>query len=200
MVVEFDRDSWKKIMKVCSPAVSADNDRPALRLVRLAFDPFNPFCTAVGSNGYMICRAVVPCVYVDGDVPQDELFVWPEKTPTGTRSVRLSPDMDGGLVMSFLGADGKMLDFHPQVQPKDRYFDCDSCIKKTEEEIGSYDHGAGVYHIAVNPKYLIAALSGMKDHETVIFNFAGRNSAFTIRPFDGDDDVMALLLPVRTLV
>ena len=61
--------------------------------------------------------------------------------------------------------------------------------------------GSGKYFIAVNPKYLISALEGMKSCKRVILNFAERNQAFTIRPFnDGSIDTTALVLPVRITV
>ena len=52
--------------------------------------------------------------------------------------------------------------------------------------------------IAVNPQYLLAALAGMKDCDSVIFNFASPNNSFTIRPYEGEQNITALVFPVRT--
>ena len=55
------------------------------------------------------------------------------------------------------------------------------------------------YRIGVNPKYLINALSGMKEQETVILEFGTDVQPFLIHPYKKEDlDALSIVLPVRT--
>ena len=72
-------------------------------------------------------------------------------------------------------------------------------FETAHKNFDEFNHGEGKYWIAVNPKYLLNALEGLKQFDNVILNFGTNVQPFSIRDGNGSMKVEALVLPVRKL-
>ena len=204
MTIEFDIWTWRDIQRVCGSVVAKTEGGlyPLMRYIR--FESEDGICTAYGCDGYQLSRLTCRCNY---QTPSDKkIFYLPPIRPlTGTKSVSISPDSgseknaaDGPChTVSFIDAKGRVTDTMCVSIPDEEYINVDLLIDKTIKNIDQYNNGSGQYCIAVNPKKLIASLEGMRDRDKVILNFASPLNGFTIRPGDGDDDILALVLPMK---
>ena len=158
-------------------------------------------CRAYGSNGYQVSRIEVPCkLSVKGLYTPEKVLLRPVKIPPKTKKVILSTDDPENVYITFYSADNTMTGDYtqPVLKAEPLEFE-DKIIKPALENIDKYNHGEGAYMIAVNPEYLLNALAGMKDCESVIFNFASPVNSFTIRPYKGEQNITALVFPVRIM-
>jgi hypothetical protein len=198
--VKFDVWAWKDIMRVCGSALPG-TDREYPRVIRIICKE-NHF-KAYGNNGYMVTVIEGDCAMKDG-TPVD-ILIPPQKTPAKTKVVELNPcvNADGESrvsvhVLYFYDADNRVTGSWDVLISDGKYPDLENrVIKPVMEEINRWNHGIGHYAIGVNPRNLLAALEGMKDRESVILNFASPNQGFLIRPLDGEQNVMSVVLPVR---
>lgn len=199
MIAVFDVWSFKDIQKVCSPVLAETEERMALTYMVLAFT--DDLCRAYGSNGYQVSRIEVPCkLSVKGLYTPEKVLLRPVKIPPKTKKVILSTDDPENVYITFYSADNTMTGDYtqPVLKAEPLEFE-DKIIKPALENIDKYNHGEGAYMIAVNPEYLLNALAGMKDCESVIFNFASPVNSFTIRPYKGEQNITALVFPVRIM-
>lgn len=198
MVAKFSSQSWRDILRVCgSVSMSCPNENDVCRYLDLCFIGTN--CIAFGSNTYQVSRVSVPCEITD--IPFDyHLLVLPEKVPPRSRFIELHID-EKKQEYTIVYIDGEDEEIDASIVPffAGGRIDYEDIFSKAQEQIWEYNHGFGKYHIAVNPKLLMAALDGMKSCDSVIFNFAGINQPFTVRPFDDDDGLAAkaLIFPVK---
>lgn len=200
MIAVFDIWSFKDIQKVCSPALADNEDRITLTYMCLEFT--DGLCRAYGSNGFQVSKIEVPCkLSVKGLYSPVKVLLRPVKIPPKTKRVIISTDDPENIYITFYGPENDCVQTGEIVQPvlhaEPLEFE-DKIIKPALENIDKYNHGQGAYMIAVNPQYLLAALAGMKDCDSVIFNFASPNNSFTIRPYEGEQNITALVFPVRT--
>ena len=199
MIAVFDVWSFKDIQKVCSPVLAETEERMTLTYMVLAFT--DDLCRAYGSNGYQVSRIEVPCkLSVKGLYTPEKVLLRPVKIPPKTKKVILSTDVPENVYITFYSADNTMTGDYtqPVLKAEPLEFE-DKIIKPALENIDKYNHGEGAYMIAVNPEYLLNALAGMKDCESVIFNFASPVNSFTIRPYKGEQNITALVFPVRIM-
>lgn len=199
MIAVFDVWSFKDIQKVCSPVLAETEERMTLTYMVLAFT--DNLCRAYGSNGYQVSRIEVPCkLSVKGLYTPEKVLLRPVKIPPKTKKVILSTDDPENIYITFYSADNMMTGDYtqPVLKAEPLEFE-DKIIKPALENIDKYNHGEGAYMIAVNPEYLLSALAGMKDCESVIFNFASPVNSFTIRPYKGEQNITALVFPVRIM-
>lgn len=199
MIAVFDVWSFKDIQKACSPVLAETEERMTLTYMVLAFT--DDLCRAYGSNGYQVSRIEVPCkLSVKGLYTPEKVLLRPVKIPPKTKKVILSTDDPENVYITFYGADNTMTGDYtqPVLKAEPLEFE-DKIIKPALENIDKYNHGEGAYMIAVNPEYLLNALAGMKDCESVIFNFASPVNSFTIRPYKGEQNITALVFPVRIM-
>ncbi len=199
MIAVFDVWSFKDIQKVCSPVLAETEERMTLTYMVLAFT--DDLCRAYGSNGYQVSRIEVPCkLSVKGLYTPEKVLLRPVKIPPKTKKVILSTDDPENVYITFYSADNTMTGDYtqPVLKAEPLEFE-DKIIKPALENIDKYNHGEGAYMIAVNPEYLLNALAGMKDCESVIFNFASPVNSFTIRPYKGEQNITALVFPVRIM-
>ena len=199
MIAVFDVWSFKDIQKVCSPVLAETEERVTLTYMVLAFT--DDLCRAYGSNGYQVSRIEVPCkLSVKGLYTPEKVLLRPVKIPPKTKKVILSTDDPENVYITFYSADNTMTGDYtqPVLKAEPLEFE-DKIIKPALENIDKYNHGEGAYMIAVNPEYLLNALAGMKDCESVIFNFASPVNSFTIRPYKGEQNITALVFPVRIM-
>lgn len=199
MIAVFDVWNFKDIQKVCSPVLAETEERMTLTYMVLAFT--DDLCRAYGSNGYQVSRIEVPCkLSVKGLYTPEKVLLRPVKIPPKTKKVILSTDDPENVYITFYGADNTMTGDYtqPVLKAEPLEFE-DKIIKPALENIDKYNHGEGAYMIAVNPEYLLNALAGMKDCESVIFNFASPVNSFTIRPYKGEQNITALVFPVRIM-
>ena len=199
MIAVFDVWSFKDIQKVCSPVLAETEERMTLTYMVLAFT--DDLCRAYGSNGYQVSRIEVPCkLSVKGLYTPEKVLLRPVKIPPKTKKVILSTDDPENVYITFYSADNTMTGDYTQPVLKAEPLEYeDKIIKPALENIDKYNHGEGAYMIAVNPEYLLNALVGMKDCESVIFNFASPVNSFTIRPYKGEQNITALVFPVRIM-
>lgn len=199
MIAVFDVWNFKDIQKVCSPVLAETEERMTLTYMVLAFT--DDLCRAYGSNGYQVSRIEVPCkLSVKGLYTPEKVLLRPVKIPPKTKKVILSTDDPENVYITFYSADNTMTGDYtqPVLKAEPLEFE-DKIIKPALENIDKYNHGEGAYMIAVNPEYLLNALAGMKDCESVIFNFASPVNSFTIRPYKGEQNITALVFPVRIM-
>lgn len=199
MIAVFDVWSFKDIQKVCAPVLAETEERMTLTYMVLAFT--DDLCRAYGSNGYQVSRIEVPCkLSVKGLYTPEKVLLRPVKIPPKTKKVILSTDDPENVYITFYSADNTMTGdyIQPVLKAEPLEFE-DKIIKPALENIDKYNHGEGAYMIAVNPEYLLNALVGMKDCESVIFNFASPVNSFTIRPYKGEQNITALVFPVRIM-
>lgn len=199
MIAVFDVWSFKDIQKVCSPVLAETEERMTLTYMVLAFT--DDLCRAYGSNGYQVSRIEVPCkLSVKGLYTPEKVLLRPVKIPPKTKKVILSTDDPENVYITFYSADNTMTGDYtqPVLKAEPMEFE-DKIIKPALENIDKYNHGEGAYMIAVNPEYLLNALAGMKDCESVIFNFASPVNSFTVRPYKGEQNITALVFPVRIM-
>ena len=199
MIAVFDVWNFKDIQKVCSPVLAETEERMTLTYMVLAFT--DDLCRAYGSNGYQVSRIEVPCkLSVKGLYTPEKVLLRPVKIPPKTKKVILSTDDPENVYITFYSADNTMTGDYtqPVLKAEPLEFE-DKIIKPALENIDKYNHGEGAYMIAVNPEYLLNALAGMKDCESVIFNFASPVNSFTIRPYKGEQIITALVFPVRIM-
>lgn len=199
MIAVFDVWSFKDIQKVCSPVLAETEERMTLTYMVLAFT--DDLCRAYGSNGYQVSRIEVPCkLSVKGLYTPEKVLLRPIKIPPKTKKVILSTDDPENVYITFYSADNTMTGDYtqPVLKAEPLEFE-DKIIKPALENIDKYNRGEGAYMIAVNPEYLLNALAGMKDCESVIFNFASPVNSFTIRPYKGEQNITALVFPVRIM-
>lgn len=199
MIAVFDVWSFKDIQKACSPVLAETEERMTLTYMVLAFT--DGLCRAYGSNGYQVSRIEVPCkLSVKGLYTPEKVLLRPVKIPPKTKKVILSTDDPENVYITFYSADNTMTGDYtqPVLKAEPLEFE-DKIIKPALENIDKYNHGEGAYMIAVNPEYLLNALAGMKDCESVIFNFASPVNSFTIRPYKGEQNITALVFPVRIM-
>lgn len=197
MVAKFKVADWRDILRVCG-TIAASNPKDRIVTQYLDFHFNGPECCVYGSNGAQISRIVVPCV--NQDIPPEyRLLVPPMKIPARTRSVEIH--IDDGIKeyeVICLDSEDDVID-----AVRSSFCACDlpdygSFFDKVWKDIDVYNNGEGKYFIAVNPKYLMNALEGLKSCDHVILNFANRHQPFMIRPY-GDEyiDVTAMVCPVR---
>lgn len=199
MIAVFDVWNFKDIQKVCSPVLAETEERMTLTYMVLAFT--DDLCRAYGSNGYQVSRIEVPCkLSVKGLYTPEKVLLRPVKIPPKTKKVILSTDDPENVYITFYSAENTMTGDYtqPVLKAEPLEFE-DKIIKPALENIDKYNHGEGAYMIAVNPEYLLNALAGMKDCESVIFNFASPVNSFTIRPYKGEQNITALVFPVRIM-
>ena len=199
MIAVFDVWNFKDIQKVCSPVLAETEERMTLTYMVLAFT--DDLCRAYGSNGYQVSRIEVPCkLSVKGLYTPEKVLLRPVKIPPKTKKIILSTDDPENVYITFYSADNTMTGDYtqPVLKAEPLEFE-DKIIKPALENIDKYNHGEGAYMIAVNPEYLLNALAGMKDCESVIFNFASPVNSFTIRPYKGEQNITALVFPVRIM-
>ena len=199
MIAVFDVWNFKDIQKVCSPVLAETEERMTLTYMVLAFT--DDLCRAYGSNGYQVSRIEVPCkLSVKGLYTPEKVLLRPVKIPPKTKKVILSTDDPENVYITFYSADNTMTGDYtqPVLKAEPLEFE-DKIIKPALENIDKYNHGEGAYMIAVNPEYMLNALAGMKDCESVIFNFASPVNSFTIRPYKGEQNITALVFPVRIM-
>lgn len=200
----FDAWDWRDIMRVCGAAISLDEARTMLHYIKIHCE--GNFFKAYATNGYQVSTIEGKCVMKDRFSPVDALIL-PQKTPAKTRTVELNPYVNkaGESRVSvhnlyFYDKDKNVTGTCDVEIPDGEYLDLEGkIIKPALENIGRSNHGEGQYMIAVNPKYLIAALEGMKDRDSVILNFGSPVQPFLIRPFKDDQNITALVYPVRIM-
>lgn len=204
MVIKYDISDWKNLMKICGTvAAFGFRQRPILGYISIYADTVNNVTTCYACNGYQAGKLVIPCRLQD--VPHNyRLMILPVKAPSHTRSVEIHIDGDKkSYIVIFIDDEDEIVGSTDDYDFFDgEPLDVEQFYKKAQEAFDKTSQdGSGKYFIAVNPKYLISALEGMKSCEIIIMNFAERNQAFTIRPFnDGSIDAAALVLPVRITV
>jgi len=199
--VTFDIWAWRDIMRVCGEAVSYDETRIMLQYVQIRCD--NNHFTATGTNGCLVATLEGECVMSEKDLPFTVLIP-PRKAPAKTKAVELHANTQEDKYMIthtlyFRDKDGNLIDTCTEDIHFGDYVDIDFIVKMAQKNINDINYGEGQYMIAVNPKYLLAALGGMKECSSVIINFASPVQPFLIRPYDNDheQDRSAWVYPVR---
>lgn len=198
-LVKFDIYAWRDIHRVCGTVTaSCAIDRIICKYMDLHFTPVE--CTAYGSNGAQISKVIVRCEAKD--IPFNyHLLIPPMRTPAHTRSVEIHiDDEEKEYTVIFIDAEDEII--YSQSFPffDGEPLDYESFYKKTQDKFDSYSRdGQGKYFIAFNPKYLIAALEGMKNCEHVYLHFGSQVDPCMIRS-DGEELVAtALVYPVRVM-
>lgn len=192
MTIQFDIWTWKDIQNVVGTVISFDEAREMLHYIRLRCQD-NKF-EAVASNGFQLSRLNGKCKMSEyGPV---DLHISPMKAPAKTAQVNLTVDPNGeNHVLYFFDKKGEMTGFETMTVAKGEMPDFDS--KFIQPAIDNMARQQ--YRIGVNPKYLINALSGMKEQETVILEFGTDVQPFLIHPYKKEDlDALSIVLPVRT--
>lgn len=198
MVIVFDVWSFKDIQKVCSPALEEDEAREMLTYMKLEFS--NNWCMAYGANGILVSRINVRCTMTENPLTPAVVYMRPVKIPAKTNKVIMNTDDPQTLILTFYDKNNEKTGEVEQARPTPgAEIDLGDCVAKAIENIEK-NGGPGKYVIGVNPKNLIAALSGMKDAETVIFNFGTEVQPFTVRPYGKDSEgfeALSLVFPRR---
>lgn len=198
MKIGFNVYDWKDIMKVCGSVAEVYEERIMLTYIKIDCD--NGRFTAYGSNGFQLSRLCGRCE-MDDNCPVS--FLLPVmKTPPKTAKVEIMPKVEvlgGKTVLYFYDKNGNVTTTTDVEIPDGEYIDAANFFKRAEDGINLYNHGQGSYMVAVNPRYLMNALEGMKGCESVILNFASPVEAFMIRPYKEDLEASALVYPVRIM-
>lgn len=202
MIAVFDVWNFKDVQKACTPALAETEERLTLTYIDLEF--MDDRCVAYGSNGYQVTKIEVPSkLSVKNLYTPEKVLLRPVKIPPKTKRVVLSTDDPENIYITFYGPENDCVQTGEVTQPvlhgEPLAFE-EKIIKPAMQNIDGYNHGQGAYMIAVNPQYLINALTAMKDQESVIFNFASPNNSFMIRPYKGEQNLTALVFPVRIYV
>ena len=203
MTVSFDVYDFKDIQKVCSPVVSTTEEdlrRAYLNYICLTVSEIEKTCTAYGCNGYMASRITVPCK-IEGEAPKHILFS-PVKVIPKTRRVTVEPVTVGeehSVRFIFYNECDLRLGEVVQTVIDSEPIDYADMFKRTDKAVCERCGPDGRYRIAVNPKYLLNILNGMKDAKSVLLYFGDATQAMRIYPrgYDGCENTDAFLLPVR---
>lgn len=200
-VIKFDVWTWRDIMRVCGNVVSKNDARKALQYIRIRCE--NNRFTAVGANEFQVSTIEGSCEMKEL-WPMVEILIQPRKIPVKTKLVELIPftnvSSENGVkvhTLCFYDKDMNVTGSWNEPVIMHEYISIDRVIKLARDNIDGYNHGEGAYTIAVNPRYLIAALEGMTDCNAVILNFGSRVQPFMIRPYDREQDRTALVFPFR---
>lgn len=200
MVAKFDIYSWKDILRVAGTIAATS---PKERVMTKYMDFHFPFpgnsATVYGCNIYQASKLTVPCE--TRDIPDDyHLLVLPQKVPPHTRSVEIHINAGKkSYSLMYIDSENDIIDACDCEMIDGDPVDYESLFKKALDnfERESTD-SSGKYYIVANPRYLMNALEGMKQCDSVILNFGNQVQPFTIRPWgDNDENITALVLPVR---
>ena len=194
--VSFSVWDWRDILRASLPILESKciRNNPDAQYISFSFQ--DGIATVYCTNNIILFRADIN-VQTEKDFSLKSLLLPPIKAPAHTKAVELYIDPEAlDTTVSFVDEDndivGSSVVKHIDICPPD----FDRIYKSCQGKIDKYNYGAGLYHIAVNPAQLIAALQGVKDDEKVILNFAEIHNAFMIRPVDRDG-YKTLILPVR---
>lgn len=170
MKVEMNLQDLKTIFNACKTFVSKDTVRPMLQTVQLNFH--NGLCTAYATDGIKVISVIVP--YTDGD--DGTLYVPIIKLPKGAYVI--------------ISDDGNEITFD--------FLDSKQTVKKYEGEFPKemehfFDIGKATFSIGFDPKNLIDALQGFKDHDTISIDFFNQITPCVIKGWTKK----ALVFPVR---
>lgn len=191
---------WRDMVRVCGTLSTNKGDRESLRYIDLCInDESKGLCTAYGCNGYQMSRVKFMCEV--HDIPWKYHFLIDIfKAPVGSCDVVIEINEDDDeYSVTFLNKTGeKIVAFsqdivHIEPMNYERFFE------NAHKNFDEFNHGEGKYWIAVNPKYLLNALEGLKQFDNVILNFGTNVQPFSIRDGNGSMKVEALVLPVRKL-
>ena len=201
MVAKFDVVHWRDVIRACNAVIATnDKDRILTKYMDFVFDLYDRSAVVYGSNGCMITRVTVPCEIKD--IPKDyHLLIPPLKIPAHTKSIEIHIDEEKKeYTIIFIDSEDEIIDTFISDFVDGQPLDYESFYKKAQDNFESHSKdGTGKYFIAVNPKYLLAALEGLKSCDSVIMNFGSVVQPFTIRPYDGDIDATALVYPIRVM-
>lgn len=197
--VTFSIEAWKGITKMCGSVVSTEKVRPALQRINISC--MDNRYKAIGSNGYQISVAEGDCKMSVADEPLS-LLIPPIKAPAKTRFVTFTPSATFGpldvLTVQFFDEFMSCIELREEPVFNGGYPDLENfAIKTALDSIDKENHGRGQYMIVVNPRYLLTALESLKDCNAVVMNFGSLVQPFIIRPYDKEQDRMALVYPVR---
>lgn len=211
MKIIFDVWSFREMQKSCGAVKATPADgRPALERICLTFsmdynrrpsssDMCAAVCHAYGSNGYQITRMDVPCELSEMPDEKAQILLDHVKIPPKTETIILNTDRKDVLELAFINKEGgATITDQPKLEAG-APIDFGQMCKKFSNQIDQYNKGQGQYWIAVNPKYLINALEGMKDKESVMLHFGSQVQPFMIRPRDSESNVSAWVFPIRVL-
>ena len=205
MKITFDCWAFRDLQKACTPALATqitDESKASLTRICLTFyngGGNNNFCRAFASNGYQVTRIDVPCETSEYPDETEQVLMEPVKIPAKTEKVILDTDHKDKLYLTFIDKAGKESKAdQPKMRPETPIDFAKAC-KKFSDQINQYNMGTGEFYIAVNPRYLINALTAMQNAESVIINFGNQVQPFMIRPRDDNQDTMAFVFPVRIL-
>lgn len=214
MKIVFDVYSFRDLQKACGACVATPQeasaaDRPFLERICLTFsmdnnrrlfgsDRYAAICHAYGSNGYQVTQMDVPCELSEMPDETVQVLLEPVKIPPKTDSIVLNTDRTDVLEVAFVGKDGRTT-ITDQPKLDSRSIEFGTMCKKFADQIDQYNNGQGQYWIAVNPKYLINALAGMKDEKSILLHFGNQVQPFMIRPKGSEQNVTAFVFPVRVL-
>ena len=188
MTIQFTIWDWKDIQNIVGTVVSLDDSRQMLHYVRFRCEDSR--FEAVASDGFRLAKLNGKCVM--SERTRTELLIPPLKAPPKTVSVMVSNVVEGKYVVYFYDKGGVMIDCCTLDIPNGEYPDFDSKFLKPAIERRTE------YSIAVNPAYLLDALNGMKNQDTVILEFGTAYEPFIVHPYKTEDlDAMSLVLPVR---
>lgn len=193
MIAGFDVWSFKDIQKVCAPALAETEARPLLAYIDLEFT--DDWCSAYGSNGFQISKVTVPCkLSTKGLLEPVKVLIKPVKVPAKTKRVLLRTGDPETLYFAFYGESNTLIDETSQPVIKGDPVPFDSIFKTARDKLDDNRF------IVMNPSYLMAALEGMKNCESVIINYGSQTDAITVRPYMGKNceiQAEALVFPVR---
>jgi len=165
MVIRLSAEEMRKIMNGCGPCVEEMPKREELRFVCVKgknFEGRDMAYAAVGSNGYMFVRVQGQLEVVKIDEGAQDFFtllIPPFKVARDAVWYTIN-DHDrtkGEVEVTVTYKDGKESVFMYPLPP-DYYFDWKKVIPEKNKAL---------LHIRFNPKYLISALTAMKNEEFV---------------------------------
>lgn len=185
---------YRDIIRICG-GIADGKQREMLKYISLRFDCNG--CTAYGCNGFAAAQ-VFAHTDANNIVDPINILMPPIKAPSGTKTVEFFITEGEVPVLVFSDADGDVLRSDKIEQPDGDMPDIGEFFDRCDKHIRSWNGGDGQYRIAVNPKYLISILEGMKSSSSVLFTFGSASQAFLVTP-NGDDapNASAMILPIR---
>ena len=194
----FSVYDWRDMTRACGTIAAGYHEYPELEYVRLELK-WNK-CTAYGADGYHAVKVTRDCRMTDTIMPYT-VFLMSTKIPAGTKTVILATndadDAPGEAIkLTYKGKDNNVITVEEQPVPPANVtgstFSIEAFFQRTIDNLRDER-----YTIAVNPKYLIDALSSMSDHEKVILHFGTMVQPFMILPAEDNPGEEAIVLPVR---
>ena len=185
MKITFTRENFNTIMTACGKAVAGKGEsREVLKYICL--DCYADNCVAFGCDGYKAMLANVPCGMT---IPNDKVRVMlkPIRVPSNCTNVviRIEETRIEIDIMWY----NTVLETQVQNLVKDKYLDYEKIMPTLEQR--------NEYSIAVNPKYLIDILTGMKNVPSVQLHFGNPLHSFLITPNSNAGCLTGLVLPMR---